>query len=694
LSIVLPAAFAVSASAYVQVELPLEQLPQEHDYQKTIRNFLATLTEKDFEIERKEIKVVPTDDADELYRMWLMSLHMHPIGAATLPASAFTLKSVESAKGLVLPCPPLECQMLAWLSAWDYPGNSYRGSRALQLRAFVLAATDMMMLDYLYAHNPQGAARADYLGGNLIWMGYTYSAIRDSLPADVRAAFEAGLKRLILAIHKWGPTGAMTDMDLFAPVGLRYISKAMNDPEVEKIAHDYSRVLFTDERYFNQAGYFVDSGCFDTSYNGISLYFGSWVALMSDWKFAHDAMTQAYRLRAHLSFPDPDGSFSGPSAMASRCSGDPPHDQWNFPPKTYGSGMITDEAVYISPLPPENRLKETYARVIGQYNAQLEKPRELKPGPWRESHWSGWINYAYEFYKKGYYERRLQLAKENSPLLKPLYRRDEKFVHEFGKAFVIARLGSYAAAIHTGPVGGIHGGWQRPYGHGGGQLCAFWTAPTGPVLLTRRRGIQGHVYDSFDEWRIWPIHAVSGVTTNGEVVTSGRIQQPAVVSKCSDTRADVRVAGVIPKYVAAKKGCVDTDLRYERRFLLDAKGARVITTIKSTGKEKLAELYETIPIFLRETAAQKMPTIQFQVGEDWVEATAEPATNVKALKIQRFDGTVLVTFARPVTARLAPQIWKDGFQTQAECRTVLVDLMKSKPGRVTSAVVQYTISSS
>src|SRR5262245_40034760 len=134
--IVVFVALTGTARAYVQVELPLEQLPQEHDYQKTLRNFMATLTEKDFEVERKEIKVVPTDDPDELYRMWLMSLHMHPINAANLPASGFTLKSLESGKSLVLPCAPNESQMLAWLSAWDYAGNTYRGMRALQLRAF------------------------------------------------------------------------------------------------------------------------------------------------------------------------------------------------------------------------------------------------------------------------------------------------------------------------------------------------------------------------------------------------------------------------------------------------------------------------------------------------------------------------------------------------------------------------------
>lgn len=677
---------------YVQVGLPLERLPQEHDYQQKLRKFLAALTEKDFDVERKQITAAATTELDELYRLWLLSLHLHDVGAATLPASSFTLPALEGGKGLVLPCAPQECQMLAWLANWDYAGNPYHGSRPLKLRAFALAATEVMMLDYLYEHDPQGANRSDFLGGNLIWLGCTYRGVRDILPPDTLAAFEAGLRKLVLTLDQWGPRGSMTDMDLFAPVGLRYLSEAMNDPEVKRIAEGYSRRLFTDPRFFHPAGYFVDNGCFDTSYNGISLYFGTWAALMSDWKFAHEAIDKAHQLRAHLSFPHPDGILSGPSAMASRCSGDPPRDQWQFPPRVHGSGMVTEEALYLSPLPSEDKLKAAPQAVNARLNAQLARSRPAKPQPWRESHWSGAINFAYEFYPKGYYERRRQLARDESPLLKPLYPRHENFVRDFAKAFVIARLGDFAAAIHTGPVGGIHKDWQRPYGFGGGALCAFWTPATGPVILSRRRGVQGHVFDSFTEWRLWPVHAVTGLTAQGDLVTSSRIQQPEVDSQCSDGKADIRVTGMIPKYIAAQRESVATDLRYERRFLLNAGGLRILTSVKGKSEENLVELYETIPVFLRESASQKMPAIRFQVGSDWADATVEPQAKVNAIRIERFHGAVLITFARPVTVRLSPEVWKDGFQTQAECRTLLIDLLNPGTGFVQDVSVEYAIS--
>lgn len=675
------------AAGYVPGSYALDKLPQEHEYQRQLRSFLATLSEQDFAVEPRPITAQPTDDPERQYRLWLLAQHLPNVSAARLPAASFTLAAIEGKKGLTLPCGNHECQMLAWLAAWDDAGNPYRGSRAVRLRAVVLAAVDMLALDYLYEHEPQGSDRADFLGGNLIWLGYTHLHCRDVLPAEARAAFDAGLKKLVTTINRWGPYGAMTDMDLFAPVGLSYVAAATKDPDVRRIAEEYSRRLFTEPRFFHPAGYFVDNGCFDTSYNGISLYFGTWAALQNDWPFARDAIDRSYRLRGLLSFPHPDGTFSGPSAMASRCSGDPPRDQWQFPPRTLGSGMVTDEALSIAPLPPATVLANAPASVAGQLNRQLESPRAATAGPWREHHWSGALNFAYEFYRPGYYTRRVALAKEDSPLLKPRYARDETFVRDFGGAFVIGRNKRFAAAIHTGPVAGIHREWQRPYGFGGGELSAFWTPATGPVLLARRRGVQGHVFDRFDEWRSWPVHAVTGLAADGGIVSSSRIERPEVESRCTDDTADVRVAGQVPKYVSEKQGMVPADLKYERRFRLDAKGLRVTTTV--SGSERLSELYETIPVFLRESSTQPAPAIRFRVSGAadgaLVEAETAPREKVEAIELTRYDGAVTITFARPVTARLSP-LWRDGFQTQAECRTVLIDLRPDVAVEYTFAV--------
>jgi hypothetical protein len=82
----------------------------------------------------------------------------------------------------------------------------------------------------------------------------------------------------------------MVDMDLFAAVSMRTVADLVKDPAITAIAKAYIHKLFTDPRYFHPAGYFVDNHCFDTSYNGISLYFAAWAALQApDWPVLHKA---------------------------------------------------------------------------------------------------------------------------------------------------------------------------------------------------------------------------------------------------------------------------------------------------------------------------------------------------------------------------------------------------------------------
>ena len=668
---------------YVPAQLPLAQLPQRHPYQRDLRDFLTTLAEKDLAVERKEFSAVVPANEEEQFRHWLLTLNLARIQAAALPASAFTLRAIEGGKGLTMPAAPADSQMLAWLANWDYPGNPYHGSRALKLRALVLAITDLVMLDELYETNPQGSDRADFLGGNLIWIGYTCKCARDVLPAKARTALDAGLKKHAERLNKWGPRGAMTDMDLFAPVGLWYVSEAMGDPAIKRLAETYSKRLFTEERFFHPSGYFVDVGCFDTSYNGISLYFATWAALASDWQFAREAVTKAYRLRAHLCLPDPDGQQFGPSHMSSRTSADPPRDQWNFPHRPHAAALATDEALHLAPLPSAAEMRNAPARIATLLNQQMTPVHEVKPQPWRESHWSGALNFAYDHYKKGYFARRQKLEKESSPLVKPLYLRKETFVREFDRAFVIARFPEYAAVLHTGPVRG----W--PHGFGGGQLSAFWTPASGTALLGRRRGMQGPVPDSLDEWRTWPIHAVSGVTADSEFLTSAAVKQPAVKNALNPASfSTVSLEGTIPAKEAKNS------LGYKRVFILHGGGLKVQSSLRCPAALKFSELRETLPVFLHEAGQVKTANVKvsFQVDGKWLAAEARPQSSVKAIRVDRLGGAVLIVFDRPRTVELSPRAWTDGFQTQATCRTLLVDLLDGQSPKAPGAVrIDYTI---
>lgn len=669
---------------YVPAQVSLTQLPSEHAYQRELRAYLGSLTEKDLTVELKKLTPAAGNaEPEDQYRMWLLTLNLPQVEAAALPASAFALKALESAKGIPIPATPAMSHMLAWLAHWDYPGNPYFNSAPLMRRAFVLAAVDTMLLDYLYDHDPKGSDRSDFLGGNLIWLGYTYKHVKQALPAEARRAMETGLKRLVGRLDKWGPRGAMTDMDLFAAVGLRYVSEALGDAEVSKIAEAYVKRLFTEPRFFHPAGYFVDVGCFDTSYNGISLYFATWAALASDWKFAKEAVDKCFRLRALLCLPEPTGGANGPSHMSSRTSADSPHDQWNFPHRPYAAAMVTDEALHLAPLPTADAMKGATERVLQHLNTALAAPRVAKPEVWRESHWSGMLNFAHEHYQKGYYTRRLALEKANSPLLKTPYERKETGLTDYDKAFLISRYDSYTAVIHTGPIRG----W--PYGFGGGQLSAFWTPASGPLLLGRRKGMQGPVPDKLEEWRTWPVHAVSGLTDKEELFTSAFLAKPTVTTTIKDKAGDVQVEGPV------SIGKTDKALQYQRRFQTTAAGLTVRTALQSKPAVKVKELYESLPIFLHDSpqAADAKVVIEFQVEGQWQKATAKPHAKVKAICVERYKGGFTVTLDRARTVQLAPSTWTDGFQTRATCQTVLIHLLENagQAQMMEAASVEYTL---
>ena len=702
------------AAPYVAAKLTIEKLPEEQDYQRELRRFLGTLTAADYEVAFRPLTVVAETTDTEKLRHWLYLQQPTRLSGATVPAERFTLAALESQPGLAVPCSMHLSQSLAWLAQWDYPGNPYRGSRPLRLRALTLAMVDTMMLDYLYEHNPGDSARADYLGGNLIWLGYTLLAAGEALPPPTRAALVAGLRRHAERLQRWGPKGLMTDMDLFAPVGLWYLAQAV--PELKPLATDYARPLFTDPHYYNRAGYFVDNGCFDTSYNGISLYFGSWAALATDWPFAREALVGALRLRAHLCFPDPAGGASGPSAMSSRTSGDPPRDQWQFANRMFACALLDESAAATVKWPDAKALDGATARLVNALNAALPPPAPApapatapatppaapaKPPPppptWMETHWSSELCFPAMHATDEQLARVVALIKTTPPPPLPAaaapYAGDTRFVRAFGDAFVIARLGDYAVAVHTGPVGRPIGHMGRPYGYGGGQIAAFWTPATGPVWLTRRRGVQGAtVWDKYEEWRQWPVHSVSGLTAAGELVTANRIEQPEITRELAADRATLTARGAMPKYAADCKSCGPSACRYERTFELRPAGVQVTTRVQAAPAESLQELYETLPLFRRESAAQPATAIAFEVDGQWVEATPAPVT-ATAVRAARAKGALRVRFAAPQRVQLAPERWVDGFQTSGELWTVLVDLLPAgpRPHAFTRAEVSYEL---
>lgn len=699
------------------------RLPQEHDYQRTLRAYLATLKPEDFNIEVKPFTAPAGADGETLARLWVLSQHVPPISGVASASAAFTIASIEGEKAVTRP--PAEPLTLAWLAGWDDPMNPYRGLPAVKRRAMVGAIVDLIMTDGLDERSPgkdwvayglltgvrEGrTSHSDCLGGTLIWLSYAYLHCRDVLPPDARQAYQAGLIKMVKRINEWGPTSLMTDMDLFSSVSMGYVSQAVDDPETRKIIDAYVRRLYTDPRFFSKAGYWVDIQGYDASYNGISFYFADWSALATRWDFVTDAVKKAYRLKSHLALPEPSGELIGPSHFSPRTSFDSAHDQWGYPHRNTAGSMITDDAAYLVDFPSDEQLKAMPEKVAAALTASAAAGADAQPKPWTQRHWTGELNFGFAHYVPGYYEHRRKLEKENPGQLKPPFARGETFLRQFGDDFVIARYGDFGAVIHTGPVGVAEPDWptrakwmprEKPYGFSGGSLSAFWTPAGGSILLGRRGGAQGESHDEYPQWRLWPFHAVTGETASGKTFTSGRILRPEIKTQVEKDRATIDAGGLIPRSYAPQGEALTGDIRYDRRFELSDKGLRIETRVRGDGKDALAEMCETIPVFIasapppaNDAGPQKMGpvTIRFKSGEAWSDAGAEYVEKVQAVRVKRFGQTIEIAFEKPQRVKLSPNNWTDGYQSRATCRTILIDLLRGEPARAKDTSVAYTIS--
>lgn len=683
------------------------KLPEAHEYQRTLRKYLATLTEADFTHAVTVLVTAkpPSDDLEYLYRNYLYTLMGQPlvgtkrgVPAINAPPKVFLLSSIETQQAVLQP--PVWSETLMSFVQWDYPGNPYHNNRALKLRAFVTAVVQLVMLDdFLEANPAQG--RGDHFGYQLVYVALPYPGFKDVLPRDVQTAYEAGLKKLGQRVLAWGIRGEDHQNDLHAPLGLYCVARCLNDAGFIKAVEDYTRQLYTAPR-FNPAGYWTYRGGLDLGFNGHANFFAVATGLATDWPFVKDAVARSYRLRAHLILPEPDGKFSGPSHFNARLSGPASSDQWAWgDARDTAASLLTDEAAHLVRLPSLADLRDAPGRRAGMFAENIrENPRdgdrfirndEIISHPWKWRLWHTFnfpasVNPGYEFYRQGAYAKRRELEKQQSPLLKSPFERGESFVRTFGKDFAVTRQPGYAAILHTGSIGTQSPDdklrqFVGPLGLSGGQLSAFWTPTTGSVLLGQRGGMTSDkTFDVVEAWRTWPNHSVSGVTAEGTFFTSARIQKPDATFDVHANTASVRVAGSIPPSVVGQEQSITGKYQYERKFQLDAKGVRVETTLHGDGAESVAELYEVLPVYLRDAKDQATATptaIEFQVAGKWTPATERFAENVQAVRLTRFTGAVVVTFERPRRVKLSPTEWADTYLSRGTARNVLIDLLEN-----------------
>ncbi|MEX0686541.1 MAG: hypothetical protein WD267_14040 [Balneolales bacterium] len=700
-------------------------LPQSHDYQVTLRNYMSSLTVKDFEVGLKPLShdFEYFRSMDDLFRTWILFRQAPPEGpivdikGLTVDPEYFTLRSIESSEGIMMGSdgnfPWISPEATVWWSNWNYPGNPYYKNKAIMRRALVFCIVDMLMHDE--AHENGDFRRSDYLGATLIWMAYTYDKVKGILPVDVQNAYETGLLKFFERIEEWGPRGNAGDMDQFAHIGMWYTAKSIGDAELIERSKIHSEYILS--KHLRPAGYIDHGDGFDPSYNGISLDLLGWAALATGYDFFADALDQMSLLKAHLTLPEPDGQYYGPSHFSTATSMDSPNDLRGLFKRDIGIAMVSDHAKYLIwegrsgqntgyKIPTQDEMLSRISLLTRRTNGKLERSNS-SPKVWRQKNWTNGIIYAHEYYEKGFYDELSNLNREQSPLRRLPLNQEDDYIHKFPDnqegvkehhkdEFLTAKLGDFALIIHTGRLS-YWGNEDQQSGFGGGALSAFWTRETGSVILGRTGGFQGPEPDTWENWRQWPTHAISGINKEGEAFSSARYRYPERKYDVNSVNARIVAYGAIGQDFdggrTTEKARQGTQMYYSRDFDIEENGLTVTSTV-SMGEDNISELYEMIPIFLGGKATnidKANTTLTFWIGDVWIEPHEDIHQNVESIKIERHEGEVYINFASPQEVRLSPKIWEDRYQSDAKVRNIMINLLNPGIRGSEETSVRYTI---
>jgi len=682
-------------------------LPQDHAYQVVLRDYLATLGKADFAVELRpfvwEDRWIEEGDEEALHRIWLLSRRgpvRGPNQVLTTAPEHYTLKAIESAEGIRLGSRFAAPEPAAWLAAWEHPVNPYHGDRGLINRALALCVVDLIMLDQL--HDQGQARRSDYLGGTMIWLAYVYHKVGHHWPEEVAVAYEAGLRRQLEKMHEWGPTTVNDNMDTKSVVSMHYLARAARDPELRELARSYAaRVM---DRV-DASGMIRDAGGLDTSYHGIATFFMAWAAIASDWAFVHQAFDRMSELKAYLTLPD-DGRYTSPSHFSARTAAGIVADQWSYLQRDWAASMASEHAFYLAFGGRTGRGRDHMLADVDHMRREVRSamtrpapdPVDAAPPLWQENHWPYRdLNYAYDYYRDGFYDRLREAEAADAPeTYAPFEREGERFIRNFADTFLIARPSdAFGVVLHTGAIG-----WHRYMNFAGGSLSAFWT-PDGGSILQGRTGNPVHpdqTRQTWEDWRFWPTHALSGETTEGKAFSSARIRRRVaeVTYETDEQSARVTFSGPIGARHdggrSTQDGSIQGEVSYRRQMVVRDDGLHIESALFADGQDRVAGLYEILPLFLPDPRSPDKVehAIFFHVKGERIRATGQPVSGVTSVEVRRMDGGAFIDFQEPQQVKLSPQVWKNG---PIAVRNLMIDLIApgGHGGPLRSASIRYRI---
>ncbi len=680
--------FAFTTILLVNVPASSEQLPMHEPDQEALRQYLLSLTVDDVTSRVTPNYQMPQHDIDRVtrYHLWMLHNAFRYLGIGTVkqkPAD-FMIDSIESGDEIMTPLYRNRPAAVAFMTQWQSPFNPFFGDVAYKRRAMIGVIIDLIMLEDL--HQQGQSTRSDLTCETMLRIAYVYETCKDVLPGAVKSAFETGMARIQERVDKWGPTGINGNMDFFGLVGNWYIWNATEDPRMKQIALDYAEKLLTDDRFFTEAGHAKDAGIADLSYEGITRFFLTWAALITDWPIMREAMEKSYRLKNLTSLQDPDGFRLGPSHMNARTAGNSAKDQWGAHFRDAAAAVITERALPWVMFPDEAELAGAPARYIARVTQVLNEP-PYAPKPWWRKAFVGEVNYLIQYGPKDWYQKLLAMRDQEPERFKLPVLRTHDYITALGDLLVSARIGDFAAMVHVGDTSYYQGGGnvKSPWGFGGGQLSAFWSREAGTVILGLRRFAYKPApeHDSYEEWRQWASHAASGLTRDGKVVSSIRIRDPKVQRQIDGHQsAHILFEGQLPATCGQQGQLMAEPMDYRREFEIGTDGVTITTRIALADHQPFKELYEIIPVFLYDANKQAPETatqIAWRNGNNaWQPASSDWAEDIAQIRLTRFDGAVVIRFARPQRVRLTRDVWQQlgGWMGNGQVRNILIDLQQ------------------
>ncbi|MBW3598077.1 MAG: hypothetical protein KY475_12465 [Planctomycetes bacterium] len=721
--------FAVLAILKIPSVAFAAELPQDHDWQIALRGHLATLKTADFAIDDHTFtypEAYEEQDDERVYRDWIVLGHLGrepPIAALQAAPEYFTLARIQGDDAIrIFPEPGSP----AWWAQFDFPGNPYAASQRALRRALVMAAVDMTMLESAQQADPRNL-KPDFMAANLGQWAYTLHHAAHLLPTAAEQAYRAGMLHYLEKMERLAPRDENTNMDMREIVKLAELDLVFEDEAMHRrLVREARRILFGDpERTpatsdgrrgtFHPAGYIGEADGPETSYNGISLYHLAEAAMIThgdaDWDaFLPEVVERMVRFKAYNTFPEPDGSYEGPSSWAKRTNDPYPHDQRDRPWRPFAEAMLTEEGLYRLRVHPgaydghawglasrEAMLSDIRAGIqrLRRRPSRPEKWSAEQPPIWQEGHWPADLPYTWDHYLRGSYARFQKLAEEQSDMLLPPFERGGDFSINFDKEFWAVKRGDWGFQVEAVPHMG------RGYEVGGsgalagGSLAAFWTRPTGVVVLGRLPDKWNYV--TWDKVDGWPTHHLWGRTAGGVAFSSARQREPWVRYETGAEPPHIHVLGSLgTDRTIAEAGALDAGhVYYRRRFTLEDDGLRIESELLSQGADEVTELWETLPIYLNDARQRKGTdtAIEFRIGETWRPGGISLADEVEAIRAFRYDGSVQIEFDQPQRVRLSDVI-VTRYQKKDRLQNIQIDLL-GNGGRPTAmprrAAVSYVV---